>query len=184
VLSAQDSPPLDLLAEWGVHTAPIIATPTALKPRGRNGPYPTIPTPAALPNPPPTSATESVLALTVASATMMMNHMMQSTLNPNLANQPVLSLKRPLSPLPDVHEELNLFMHSFGQFHGLSDEIIGSAFVALQDKGYSPFVLKDKDLDVARIRELTGLNEGAVLGLRQFAGDWVERQKVKRTRYD
>ena len=115
---------------------------------------------------------------------MMMNHMMQSAVNPNLGSQPVSSLKRPLSPLPDIHEELNLFMHSFGQFHGLSDEVIKSALAALQDKGYSPFVLKDKDLDVARIRELTGLNEGAVLGLRQFAGDWVERQKVKHARYN
>ena len=75
-------------------------------------------------------------------------------------------------------------MRSFGKLHGLSDEIVESAFVALQEKEYSPFVLQDKDLDIARIRELTGLNEGAVLGLRQFAGSWVERQGAKRACYN
>ena len=115
---------------------------------------------------------------------MMMNHMMQNTLNPNLGNHLIPNLKRPLSPLPDVREELRLLIHSFGQFHRLPDEIVESAFAALQDKGYSPFVLKDKDLDIARVMELTNLNEGTILALRQFAGEWIERQKVKRARYD
>lgn len=99
-------------------------------------------------------------------------------------SQPVSVPKRPLSPLPDVHEELELLIHAFGKFHGLSDEVIDSAFIALHGTGYSPFVLKDKELDVARIKELTGFNEGTVLGLRQFAGDWVERQGAKRARYN
>lgn len=113
---------------------------------------------------------------------MMMNTMMNGGFGAGSGSQQIS--KRPLSPLPDVHEELELLVHSFGNFHGLSDEAINSAFTALHRMGYSPFVLGDKGLDVARIRELTGLNEGAVLGLRQFAGDWVERQKAKRTRYN
>ena len=75
-------------------------------------------------------------------------------------------------------------MNSFGKFHGIPDAMVESAFVALKEKGYSPFVLQDKNLDVVRIGELTGLSEGAVLGLRQFAGNWVERQEVKRARYN
>jgi hypothetical protein len=110
--------------------------------------------------------------------------MMQSGFNSGLGNQLASSLKRPPSPLPDVHEELNHLMDSFGKFHGLSNEAVKSAFTALHDKEYSPFVLGDKDLDIKRIRELTGLNEGTVLGLRQFAGEWVERQRAKRARYN
>ena len=75
-------------------------------------------------------------------------------------------------------------MPSFGQLHGLSDEEVESAFKALQDKGYSPFILKAKDLDVKWIGELTGLNEDTTLALREFAGDWVGRQTAKRARYD
>jgi hypothetical protein len=115
---------------------------------------------------------------------MMMNHMMHGGLNLGPGNQSASPLKRPLSPLPDVHEELDLLMDSFGRFHGLSDEVVRSASKALQDEGYSPFVLRDKELNTARIRELTGLSEGAVLGLRQFAGEWVDRQRAKRARYD
>jgi len=115
---------------------------------------------------------------------MMMNTVMNGGFGAGPGNQPVLTQKRPLSPLPDVHEELKLLMHSFGEFHGLSNEAIDFAFTALHDAGYSPFVLKDKELDLTRIKELTDFSEGAVLGLRQFAGDWVERQKPKRCRYD
>ena len=115
---------------------------------------------------------------------MMMNHMMHGRLNLGPGNQSASPLKRPLSPLLDVHEELNLLMDSFGRFHGLSDEVVRSASKALQDEGYSPFVLRDKELNTAQIRELTGLSEGAVMGLQQFAGKWVDRQRAKRAHYD
>jgi len=75
-------------------------------------------------------------------------------------------------------------MDSFGKFCGLPDEVVGSAFIALQDKVYSPFVLADKDLDIKRIEELTNFQEGTVLGLWKFASDWVERQRGKRARYN
>ncbi|KAF9778377.1 hypothetical protein BJ322DRAFT_1114188 [Thelephora terrestris] len=191
-LTTKDSPPLDLLAEWGVDTASVVettsavATPTTSKPRGRNGPHPAIPIPALIPvpSPSPSSATESMLTLMVASNTMMMNHMVQNGLNSGLGNQLSPGLKRPLSPLPDVCGELKLFMNSFGEFYRLSNGVVEAAFTALQDKGYSTFVLGDKDLDIKRIGELTGLSEGVVLGLRQFAGDWVERKQAKRGRYN
>lgn len=109
---------------------------------------------------------------------------MQNGLHLGLANQPVQIPKRPLSPILDVCDDLGLFMRSFGKFHGLSNEEIEPASKALQDKGYSPFALKAKDLDVRRIGELTGLNEGRVLGLREFANDWVDRQTAKRARYN
>jgi len=181
-ISARDTPPVDLLAEWGVHSTPIVAVQTTSKPRGRNGPHPITPVPT--PTPPPSTATESILALTVASATMMMNQMMHGGLNHSLGGPSIPVSKHPLSPLLDIHEELDLLVQSFGRFHGLSNEVVESACRALQDKGYSPFVLKDKELNVARIEELTGLDEGAVLGLRQFAGDWVNRQEAKRARYN
>ena len=109
---------------------------------------------------------------------------MHNGLHLGAVNQPVPIPKRPLSPLLDVREELGFFIRSFGQFHGLSDEEVESTSKALQDKGYSPFALKAKDLDVQRIGELTGLNEGRVLGLREFAVDWVDRQMAKRARYN
>ena len=75
-------------------------------------------------------------------------------------------------------------MRSFGKSQGLSNEIVEAAIPVLNEKGYSPFVLQDKNLDIARIMELTGFSEGAVCGLRQFAGNWVERQEAKRARYN
>jgi hypothetical protein len=56
--------------------------------------------------------------------------------------------------------------------------------ITLQDEGYSPFILKDKELNTVPIRELTGLSEGAVLGPWQFAGEWVDRQRAKCACYD
>ena len=101
-----------------------------------------------------------------------------------VGNQITQDLKRPLSPIPDVHEELDLFMISFGKFSGLPDEEVKPAFMALKAKRYSPFVLADKELNIKRIGELTSFKEGDVLGLRKFADDWVERQKSKRARYN
>jgi hypothetical protein len=115
---------------------------------------------------------------------MMMNHFIQNNLDSTTRKKSPPTQKHPLSPLPDVREELQLLMESFQKFYGLSDEETESAITALKEKGYTPFVLQDKSLDVGRIGELTGLNEGAVLGLRQFAGNWVERQEAKRTRYN
>ena len=164
-------------------TTAVTTTSSTSKPRGRNGPHPAPPVPTQPPTPtPPTSAMESIIALAAVSTTMMANHMMQSGFNTGLATQPASVPKRPLSPLPDVREELHLFMRSFGEFHGLSEETVESASTALKEKGYSPFVLQDKSLDIARIQELTGLNEGTVYGLRQFAGKWVEKQEAKRAR--
>ena len=106
-LCARDPPLLDLLAEWGVNTD--VTTPAISKPRGQNGPYPITPALPPPPPPPPSSATESLLALAVASTTVMMNCMMQNGLG--IGNQITQDLKQPLSPIPDVHEELDCQEH-------------------------------------------------------------------------
>lgn len=72
----------------------------------------------------------------------------------------------------------------FGKLHGLSDEMVEAAISALDKQGYSPFVLQDKNLDVTKIEQLMGFNEGVVCGLWQFAGNWVERQNAKCACYD
>lgn len=130
---------------------------------------------------PTTSALESLVAVLAASTTVMLNNMLQGA--PNLGSQQGPQ-KRPNSPLPEACDWLHLCLDSFGEERGLPKSTIATAITALAEKSYSPHELGDAQLDINRISELTGLPEGVVVGLRNFAGEWVRRQTAKRSRLE
>ena len=170
-------PPQYLLAEWEQFATP--------KSRGRTGPHPP---PAALAtshpptSAPTTSAIESLVAVLAASTTVMVNNMLQNS--ENQASQPSQPAKRPASPLPEVRDWLNLCISSFGEERGLPRDTITTAIATLAAKSYTPHELGNDRLDIDHISELTNLPEGVVVGLRNFAGEWVKRQTAKRSRLE
>lgn len=123
---------------------------------------------------------ESLIAVLTASTTVMLNNVLQNS--SSLGNQQRSPLKRPASPLPDLKDGLKLCLSSFCEKKGLSEDCATAAIAALDANGYSPYELDDEKLNIGRIRELTGFNEGQVIGLRKFAGEWIEQQDAKRAR--
>jgi hypothetical protein len=168
---------LHLLARWEQVPTP--------KPRGQNGPHPSsitaVPDTGRSSSTPSTSALDSLVAVLAASTTVMLNNMLQGS--PNLGSQPGPH-KRPPSPLPEAQDWLRLCLNSFGEERGLPKDTISTAITALAEKSYTPHELGDARLDIDRVSELTRLPEGTVVGLRNFAGEWVRRQTAKRSRLE
>lgn len=93
-------------------------------------------------------------------------------------------MKRPASPLPEVRDWLRLCLSSFGEERGLSGDAVTTAVSALAAKSYTPYELGNNRLDISHISELTNFPEGVVVGLQNFASEWVKRQNAKRSRLE
>lgn len=112
----------------------------------------------------------------------MLNNMLQTSQSSASQREP--PAKRPASPLPDVQDWLELCLRSFGEDRGLTEDVVTATIATLDEVGYTPKELGDDRLNIGRIHELTRLPEGVILGMRNFAREWVQRQSAKRARFD
>ena len=119
---------------------------------------------------PSTSALDSLVSVLAASTTVMLNNMLQGS--PNLGSQLGPQKQLP-SPLPEAQDWLHLCLNSFGKERGLPKDTISTAITTLTEKSYTPHELGDAWLDIDHVSKLTRLPEGTVVGLQNFAGEWV-----------
>ena len=86
------------------------------------------------------------------------------------------------SPPPDVKDELEACLTSFGHSRALADDIINTAIDNLSVLGYTPEVLAGTDIGSDRVGEVSRLPEGTISALRMFARQWCGMVDAKRAR--
>ncbi|KAJ8081482.1 hypothetical protein PM082_007327 [Marasmius tenuissimus] len=84
------------------------------------------------------------------------------------------------SPPPAIEDELSQCLERFGKRRKISDSLVAQAKGQLATHGYFPDALAG--LEVQRIQELTGLDEGSSEGLKRYAESYSQKIEGKRER--
>ena len=86
-------------------------------------------------------------------------------------------------PPPNIEDELESCLVTFGRSKALVDTIIYAAITKFSTLGFTPDVLADNDsISSKHIQEVSGLPEGTIAALRKFAHNWCGQLEVKRAR--
>ncbi|KAF7329562.1 hypothetical protein MKEN_00219100 [Mycena kentingensis (nom. inval.)] len=161
-LATPDAPPLEILREWD-ETMPVIPTGRISKPRGRTGTPLTVAEPSGS-----FDAAMAAVAATAQLATAMMAKFGQQgdAAAPRVAAAPSPPPARS-SPPPSIADELDDFVAGLRTARNLTPDLLTERNSRLTD---------------ARLMEMTGLNEGQVMQMRDYAERWANRIQGKRTR--
>ncbi|TCD62482.1 hypothetical protein EIP91_006803 [Steccherinum ochraceum] len=183
LLKVSGAPPEELLQEWrpellstsgsGRSASASGSVSTPVRPRGRNGPYPIAPSPAA---PAFQFDPNALLGLMAPLATVAMKALEQSPERASASR----SREHMSSPPPALEDELSLCLQAFGRAKRVDADAVMTAVEALGEAGYEPETIAVPS--AGRIQELTGLSEGKAHQLQRFAADWSEKVANKRAR--
>lgn len=108
-------------------------------------------------------------------ATIAMTHLSPSSPVPGPSSE------RLSSPPPAIEDELVSCLHAFGASRKISDVIRDTAIANLDEAAFTPDIMGE--VDVGRLKELTGLAEGHTIALRKFARQWCGKIEAKRARH-
>ena len=124
------------------------------------------------------------MATMVPVMTMMAHNLTESMSKKSKPSResPPSSPVRKSSPPPPISDELELFLNAFSRAKQIPEDCLAIARERLHEARYMPDVIGTSFVEFARLKELTGLAEGEVYGLKKFAMEWSGRVSSKRAR--